>query len=496
VIQICGTATVTTTLTDQFGNPIPNLAVDLTILPAPGPDGNGTFTPPSGPTNAAGLFTSILQGTVAGGLRILAESGGLFNPNPLPTVSILTPAIPTTLTLTVAPNPLATGGSAAVVSATVLDCQGPSAGQVVTFTVSNPALAFFATNPVTATTNASGVATATITSGSSDGTVTITGVAGSLVQTTTLDLRSLSLTITKTANPAAGTEVRPGQLLSYIIQVTNDGSVAVSGVVMSDTLPAGVTFASCTSSGGSICSGGSTTTVTTPTLGVGESLSANIQVSVTAAVSGTVFSNTAVVRSNQTGLITSNIVAHSVTTATVNTFLPLIYNDFVSAPDLRITDFSIAGSDPNRVVTVVIENSGNASTGEGFWVDFYLNPTTLPNNPSLGGNRRWELTGSQQGIAWEVSALGPDESVTLSSNGAPGTIAPEPDPLTKWNGALPGGSNSLYAFVDSFDVENASFVEILESDENNNMAQQIITAANDIVFEPSSLPDLSNLPPR
>jgi hypothetical protein len=276
--------------------------------------------------------------------------------------------------------------------------------------------------------------------------------------------------------------------------VVNTGTGTANNVIITDVLPAGVAFGSCSSNG--VCSGGSTTTVTTPTLSVGQSLTATIQVNVTAATSGTLISNNATARSSQTGLITSNIVAHSVTTATTNLFLPIIFKDFDTAADLRITNFTVTGTNPNRVVTIVIENGSSAATGEGFWVDFYLNPTTLPNNPALGSNRRWELMGSTQGIAWPIPALNAGQSVTLTSNGAPGTLAPEPSPLSNWTGTLPSGSNNLYAFVDSFAEEGTSFVEIAESDENNNLASLIIVAATGLEIEPSSVPDLNNLPPR
>jgi uncharacterized repeat protein (TIGR01451 family) len=492
--QICGTANVTTTLTDQFDNPNPNELIDLSLVIGAG-GGNGNLTPISGTTSISGIFNSIFQGTVAGtNVRVQANSGPLTDQSPR--IRVNAPAIPTNLTLTVAPNPLATGGNTGVVTATVTDCLGPSAGQVVTFTVSDPALASFTTNPITAITNGSGVATATITSGPTDGTVIITGTVGSLSQTTSLDLRSLALTITKTANPASGEQVRTGQTINYTIQVSNSGTAPVSGVVISDVLPAGVAFSTCTSSPGSICTGGSTTTVTTPTLEVGQSFSANIQVSVTAATTGTVLTNTAFARSLQTSLITSNVVAHSVTTATVDLFLPILLNNFAPLADLQITSFTITGADPNRVISLVIQNNGTTSTGEGFWVDFYVNPTTLPNNPSLGGNRRWEVTGSSQGIAWPVPALGAGQSVILTSNGAPGTIAPAPSPLTQWNGIL--ATSTVYAFVDSFDDANASFVEVQESDENNNMRtpDSIAVAITDQVVAPTSLPDLNNLPPR
>ena len=144
--------------------------------------------------------------------------------------------------------------------------------------------------------------------------------------------------------------------------------------------------------------------------------------------------------------------------------------------DLTITGFSINPANPtasdNVVVTIVLQNQGIDSTGTGFWTDFYVNPTTLPNDPSLGANRRWDIVGSSLGIAWAVPALAPGQSITLTSDGSGGGLAP--DPLqTVWAGQLPAGNYSLYAFVDSFDNNDptgATNVEVIEPNENNNMA--------------------------
>lgn len=494
--QVCGSVNVTATLTDAFNNPNPNHVIDLSLITGGG--GNGILSPLLGATNAAGIFNSTLQAISAGTVRV---QGVLTTPvnltNQSSAITISNPPIPTTLSLSVSPDPLATGGNIAAVTANVTDCIGFSVGQPVQFSVSNPTLAFLPSNPITRTTNSTGVATTTLTSNSipQDGVVVVTATVGSLVQTTTVTLVSPNIAITKTANPASGTEVRPGQSINYTLQVNNGGTGFVSGLVITDALPAGVSFASCTTSAGT-CTGGSTTRINVPTLNAGQSLTATLQVTVTAATSGTVISNTAVARSAQTSLITSNVVAHAVTTATVDLFLPIVLNNFTPISDLRITNFTVTGTDPNRVVTIVVENGSSFSTGEGFWVDFYVNPSILPNNPNLGGNRRWELTGSAQGIAWAIPALSPGQSVTLTSNGAPGTVAPAAPPLSNWTGTLPAGANQLYAFVDSFDAENAPYGEILESDESNNMASLVVTAANDVAIEPAAVPDLDNLPPR
>jgi hypothetical protein len=176
-------------------------------------------------------------------------------------------------------------------------------------------------------------------------------------------------------------------------------------------------------------------------------------------------------------------------------YLPIIMTELPTPPDLTITNFTVTGSNPNQVVTVVVQNQGSVSTSEGFWVDFYVNPTTLPNDPGLGGDRRWNNTGSSQGIAWQVPPLAGGQSVTLTSDGSVG-LGPS-GPQTSWNGSLPPGSNNLYAFADSFDLENAPFVEIDESNENNNMAGPLIVVATaGLDGDSAGLTDPSEIPPR
>lgn len=89
--------------------------------------------------------------------------------------------------------------------------------------------------------------------------------------------------------------VTAGQSFTYSVNVTNSGSLAATGVNLTDTLPAGVTFVSATTSQG-YCNG---TTVVSCALGsLATGASANIQITVTP-VSGTLV-NTASVTSVET----------------------------------------------------------------------------------------------------------------------------------------------------------------------------------------------------
>jgi hypothetical protein len=236
-------------------------------------------------------------------------------------------------------------------------------------------------------------------------------------------------------------------------------------------------------------------------LNAGQAFTANIRVSVTAVTSGTVLSNTANIRSSQTPLITSNLVAHPVTTATIDIFLPIIFKDFAAVPDL-ISSFSLSPANPSAgqpvVVTVVITNVGNGSTGDGFWVDFYINPNPVP----TVGNQRWDKLGStvtpKQGIAWEILTPGlvPGASLTLTSNGV-GGLAPS-GPHTVWSGSFVAGTQDLYVYVDSFSLNGSPSGGIIESNEGNNRSELhfINPLAGEGQIDLSSLPDPDSLPPR
>jgi hypothetical protein len=248
-------------------------------------------------------------------------------------------------------------------------------------------------------------------------------------------------------------------------------------------------------------------TFSVPSLAPNQSVTATIEVTVTATTSGTVITNSATASSNETGNIgPSNIITHQVITRPVSPiFMPFIINNNISVPDLIITDFSINPPNPsstdNIVVTVVVENQGNTTTGEGFWVDFYANPAILPNDPSLGADRRWDNSAidSFRGIAWEVPALGPGASVTLTSDGSGGGIPPSSE-QTIWPGTLPGGSYNFYSFVDSYDNNDPTGptnVEVVESNENNNLAGPItISIVGGQAVETTESEEQTELPPR
>lgn len=517
-VSVCGTSLVSAAVMDAYNNPIQtsipisfyhtSLGPAVTRLPNP------RLTDNSGLVTTA--VTSVGAGT--GLVSVYIDVDGDFTALPSPTnweaansINFTNPPAPTGLTLNVAPNPLLTGGNNAVVTATVTTCTGAVAGQTVVFNISDPSLASLSTTPFTATTNASGVATATITSNSTPvaGTLTITATAGTLEQTTNLTIQLATapvLTISKAASPASGSDVRPGQTINYTIRVTNTGTAVANNVIISDTLSGSVGFVSGSSSGVfAYNTGTSTFTAAKPTLGINEALTATIQVTVTAQVSGTLIDNSATVDSNETLPVTSTVVSHAVITGSRTVYLPLVLRDFVVLPDLTITNFEISPANPSSsdpvVITVTVQNIGTAPTSEGFWVDFYIDPVPVPDHTM--GERRWEKLGSnvspKKGLAWKVTSyLAPGQSIILTSTGAPGTLGPDPSFAAEWlaNSTFVPGSDQLYSYADSFDSALIPEGEIVEILETNNRAYIDLPGTGVSGLSSSTNVDGQSVPPQ
>ena len=366
-IRVCQTTVSTATITDLYGNPISG--EDITIAEFPTPPPHISPTPAAGISNASGQFVVTHQGILSGAAGILANHPviGFSTPQNL---TVLDPAIPSAITVTVSPTSVFTTGTA-IVTAEVSGCVGPVIGTVVTFTI--PA-AFGTVNPLTATTNASGIATTTVTAGNTVGTTLITGtVEGPLSDDTPFTVLPPAvpvLSLVKTANPASGATVFPGQTINYQIVVSNSGTAPATNVVITDTLDTNVGF---TGSGsiiptgsGPVDTGGGVITFTVPSLGISATVTATLQVTVTASTSGTVINNSATVDSSETSpLVSSPIVTHQVITSTASPiFLPIIFKNCCQ-PNLVIDSLTVGAGNP-PLVTVVVRNAGNGSTGQWF----------------------------------------------------------------------------------------------------------------------------------
>ena len=134
--------------------------------------------------------------------------------------------------------------------------------------------------------------------------IDVTGQSGMLIHTAQVALRTVSpasadLIISKTASPNPG---QVGTSLSYRIVVTNNGPGVATNVVLTDTLPSGITFGSANSTQGT-CTGTATVNCSVGTLNVGAFAIATVVV--TPNNQGQL-TNTATASSNETDFDTSN----------------------------------------------------------------------------------------------------------------------------------------------------------------------------------------------
>jgi uncharacterized protein (TIGR03437 family) len=109
-----------------------------------------------------------------------------------------------------------------------------------------------------------------------------------------LDLTSANLSITKSDSPDP---VITGSNVTYTITVTNNGAANAQSVVVTDNLPASISFVSCAANNGGVCSGeGNNRTITFSSLASGSSAIITIVATANGAA-GSSISNTATVSS-------------------------------------------------------------------------------------------------------------------------------------------------------------------------------------------------------
>ncbi|MCB9008104.1 MAG: cadherin-like domain-containing protein, partial [Ardenticatenaceae bacterium] len=148
-------------------------------------------------------------------------------------------------------------------------------------------------------------------------------------------------------------------------------------------------------------------------------------------------------------------------------FVPTMLNNFVSAPDLVVTQINAS----SNLIEVTVENQGTQPTTSGFWVDFYINPSPVPTHE----NELWDDL-SAEGIAWGVNiSIAAGESLTLrysTAANAPNLYFSPND--SDYGGTLPVGT-PVYAQVDSAHL-NTTFGGVLETHEILGTAYNNVSA--------------------
>ena len=160
---------------------------------------------------------------------------------------------------------------------------------------------------------ANGVVDIVLTAASTGCTATATGAFLFMTPCVVAPVTPADLAITKTSNPAT-VSLAGSTAVAYGLAVTNTGGSPAAGTVVTDNLPAGVNFVSCTATQGSCSILGSTVTAnlgTVPAAG-----SANVTINVTMAGPARVVSNTANVTTTSPEPATANNTSTATTTVT------------------------------------------------------------------------------------------------------------------------------------------------------------------------------------
>ncbi|MFQ5594398.1 MAG: invasin domain 3-containing protein, partial [Anaerolineae bacterium] len=202
----------------------------------------GDIQPPSGETDVAGVVTATLTSTRTGTAIVTAHASDaqgvatvLFNPGP-----------PEAIGVAADPPAMPVDGSQSQIMATLDDHFGNRVGDGITVTFAS---SLGAVNPMT-TTSVAGRATTILTSGPVHGRASVTATVGSYTGTTGVEFLPADLRILSTHSPTG--DISPGTTKTYTITFENAGNAVARDVVITNTLPVGLTDTSFQSSGAAI----------------------------------------------------------------------------------------------------------------------------------------------------------------------------------------------------------------------------------------------------
>jgi uncharacterized repeat protein (TIGR01451 family) len=256
--------------------------------PTPTPTDTPAITPTATPTlTPTPTNTPSLTPTITPTLTPTQTPTVTLSPTNTPTIT-LTPTQTPTVTLTPTNTPTITLTPTQTPTVTLTPTNTPTITLTPTQT---PTVTLTPTNTPTITLTPTQTPTATVTP-----TTTPTGALPTPTVTNTPAAGTADLSVSKTGPASAST----GQDVTYTIVASNAGPAAAANVSLSDPLPGGTTFVSCSTSQGT-CSGppvgmNGTVTAALGPLGVSASATLTIVAHVTAA--GGTLSNTATVSSS------------------------------------------------------------------------------------------------------------------------------------------------------------------------------------------------------
>ncbi|QDV70716.1 Cna protein B-type domain protein [Rosistilla carotiformis] len=185
-------------------------------------------------------------------------------------------------------------------------------------------LASGATATITIVTTLAASATGTVTNTAnvtSNETDSNTSNNQSTISSTVTQQTDLSIVKTDIGDPTS-----PGNTIDYTLTVTNNGPSNATGVVVTDNLPAGVTFVSGSGSQGTVTNNNGVITASVGNLASGSTATVTIRVQVASGTTGTI-SNQATVTGNEPDPVSTNNSSSTTTTVQLASLSGFTYLD-------------------------------------------------------------------------------------------------------------------------------------------------------------------------
>ncbi len=269
------------------------------------------------------------------------------------------------------------------------------------------------------------------------------------------DCTAADLGIVKTDSPDP---VITGSNVTYTIGVTNFGAATAQSVLVTDNLPAAVTFVSCNSTGTGVCGGsGNNRTVTVASLASGASVTITI-VATANGPHGATATNTATVNSATQD---SNSANNSATATTLMqeptpnlSISDVTLNEGNSGPTTFAFTVTLSPASGQTVTVNYATANGTATAGSDYTalpstpLTFLPTETTKTVNVTVSGD-----TSVEPDETFTVNLTGNSPNSTISDAQGVGTITNDDGALVVISQIYGGGGNSSASF-------NSDFVEL------------------------------------
>lgn len=258
--------------------------------------------------------------------------------------------------------------------------------------------------------------------------------------------------------------------LLYKLEVENKGPSTAHDVILTSTLPSNVTIGK-VDGGTGRCFLNINQTENQIICNLG-TISGTVSNSVTIAMTPTAevtlqFLADVTAREQEKDPINNRIAGESIA------FIHRLYLPITSRPSDKADLIGHIAILPNKKryaagelvqLSVVITNIG-LSKAEPFWVDLYINPSSVPSSANLQWQQLCTLAPCF-GIAWNVTrSLAPGEVITLTSTNDHFVAD-----FTNWPGWFASGTSDIYIYIDSYSPSKADG-SVLEANEANNIGQ-------------------------